>query len=105
MGIVDKIEHAIVSLGCFLAGVALEPYHPGAALGGAALGAGIFIGREHGAAAWNLRFNEGWMGESHLATDIEALKFWKWRLDNFFDMLVPVVANAVAYAVYAGVYS
>lgn len=89
----DKIEHIVVAAAFLAGGILLG--HPEA---GAAAGIAVFIGREHAAAVWNLQTNEGWgKPKPRIYAEIEALKFWKWRPDNLFDLVAPTVGNIAGY--------
>lgn len=88
----DKIEHGVVA--AVLLGIGILAGYP---LAGAVAGVALFAGREHAAAVWNLRFYEGWMKQPRWKCELEALKFWKWRPDNFFDFLVPAAVSVLGY--------
>lgn len=97
----DKIEHSVIAAA--LLGIGILAGHP---IAGASAGVALFVGREHAAAVWNLRTNEGYRLRPRIEGEIEALKFWKWRPDNFLDLLAPAVTSVVgcgAYLMYKGV--
>lgn len=81
----DKIQHILISAVISVIGAVA-----GYPVAGAAAAIGFFFGREHAAAVWNLRFNEGWMSRPRLECELEGLKMWKWRKDNLWDFLVTV---------------
>lgn len=101
MTIRDKIEHSVVA--AILLGIGILAGYP---IAGAAAGIAFFAGREHAAAVWNLRENEGYKIYPRIEAEMEALKFWQWRPDNFLDWLAPSVTSVVgcgAYLIYTGV--